>query len=65
MIVLITDFGLEGPYIGQMIARLHAKAADIPVINLFTDVPSFNVKVASYLIAAYRTSCKTLVEKRV
>jgi len=53
MIVLITDFGLEGPYIGQMTGRLYAKAASIPVINLFADVPSFNIKAASYLIAAY------------
>jgi len=53
MIVLITDFGLEGSYIGQMTGRLYAKVAGIPVINLFADAPSFNIKAASYLIAAY------------
>ena len=53
MIVLVTDFGLEGPYIGQVMGRLCTMAPSVPVINLFADIPSFNIKAASYLIAAY------------
>src|SRR5205807_2485125 len=35
MIVLFTDFGLEGPYTGQMKAVLHQMAPVIPTIDLF------------------------------
>ncbi|MEJ2346478.1 MAG: SAM-dependent chlorinase/fluorinase [Gammaproteobacteria bacterium] len=53
MIVLFTDFGLEGPYIGQMQAVLHRKAPNVPVVNLFADVPPFDPQGAAYLLSAY------------
>ena len=35
MIVLFTDFGLAGPYTGQVQAVLQQQAPGIPVISLF------------------------------
>lgn len=52
MIVLFTDFGWKGPYVGQMKAVLHEKAPGIPVIDLMHDVPSFDTVSASYLLAS-------------
>ena len=53
MIVLFTDFGLEGPYAGQMKAVLYRKAPNVPVVDLFADVPPFDACAAGYLLAAY------------
>jgi S-adenosylmethionine hydrolase len=53
MIVLFTDFGLHGPYTGQMKAVLHQIAPGIPVINLFADAPVGNPKASAYLLAVY------------
>lgn len=53
MIVLFTDFGLHGPYTGQMKAVLHQTAPGVPVIDLFADAPAGNPKPAAYLLAAY------------
>ena len=53
MIALFTDFGLHGPYTGQMKAVLYEMAPDVPVIDLFADAPSGNPKSAAYLLAAY------------
>jgi len=53
MIVLFTDFGLEGPYTGQMKAVLHRDAPAAPAIDLFADAPAGNPKAAAYLLAAY------------
>ena len=53
MIALFTDFGLHGPYTGQMKAVLHRMAPGIPVIDLFADAPAGNARAAAYLLAAY------------
>ena len=53
MIVLFTDFGLEGPYTGQVSAVLQQTAPGIPVISLFADLPPGQPKPAAYLLAAY------------
>jgi S-adenosyl-L-methionine hydrolase (adenosine-forming) len=53
MIVLFTDFGLSGPYTGQMKAVLHKLAPGIPAIDLFADAPVGNPKASAYLLAAY------------
>lgn len=53
MIVLLTDFGLEGPYIGQLHAAVLKEAPDVQVVNLFADLPAFNPRAAAYLIPAY------------
>jgi len=53
MIVLFTDFGLEGPYTGQVKAVLYQIAPAVPVIDLFADLPAGRPKPAAYLLAAY------------
>lgn len=53
MILLFTDFGLAGPYVGQMRAVLHREAPGVPVIDLFADAPAFDAKRSAYLLAAY------------
>jgi S-adenosylmethionine hydrolase len=53
MIALFTDFGLTGPYTGQVKAILARRAPGIPVIDLFADLPAGKVKPAAYLLAAY------------
>ncbi|MGH7046110.1 MAG: SAM hydrolase/SAM-dependent halogenase family protein [Stellaceae bacterium] len=53
MIVLATDFGLAGPYTGQVKAVLHQLAPGVRVIDLFADLPAANPKPAAYLLAAY------------
>jgi S-adenosylmethionine hydrolase len=52
MIVLFTDFGLGGPYVGQMRAVLAAQAPGVPVVDLMHDAPAFRPKPAAYLLAA-------------
>ena len=54
MIVLVTDFGVEGPYVGQMKAVLHSQAPGIPIVDLFHDLPPYNPRAAAYLLAAYQ-----------
>ena len=53
MIAVFTDFGLHGPYTGQMKAVLHRMAPGTPVIDLFADAPMGNPKASAYLLAAY------------
>ncbi|WP_083251378.1 SAM-dependent chlorinase/fluorinase [Acidihalobacter yilgarnensis] len=42
MIHLITDFDIEGPYLGQMQAVLLRIAQGVAVINLLSDAPLCN-----------------------
>jgi len=53
MIVLFTDFGLAGPYTGQMQAVLQRDAPGIPTVSLFADAPAGRPRPAAYLLAAY------------
>jgi S-adenosylmethionine hydrolase len=53
MIVLFTDFGLEGPYTGQVKAVLYRTAPAVPVVDLFADAPAGRPKPAAYLLATY------------
>jgi len=53
MIVLFTDFGLEGPYSGQVEAVLHAQAPGVRVIHLFSDLSPFDIQSAAYLLPAF------------
>lgn len=52
MIGLFTDFGVEGPYTGQMRAVLHREAPAVPVVELMSDAPAFDIRAAAYLLAA-------------
>jgi S-adenosylmethionine hydrolase len=53
MIVLFTDFSLDGPYTGQMKAVLQQMAPGKTVVDLFADAPVGNPKASAYLLAAY------------
>jgi S-adenosylmethionine hydrolase len=53
LIVLFTDFGLAGPYTGQMKAVLLHDAPGAAVVDLFADAPSARPQPAAYLLAAY------------
>ena len=53
MIVLFTDFGLAGPYTGQVQAVLQQQAPGIPVISLFADLAMFDIQGAASLLPAY------------
>ena len=53
MIALFTDFGLAGPYTGQVKAVLHREAPGVAVVDLFADAPSRSPRPAAYLLAAY------------
>ena len=52
MIVLFTDFGPAGPYVGQMKAVLAREAPSVPVIDLISDAPAFHARACSYLLGA-------------
>lgn len=53
MIALFTDFGVGGPYVGQMHAVLAQQAPAVPVIDLFHEVPRHDIRAAAYLLPAY------------
>jgi S-adenosylmethionine hydrolase len=53
VIVLFTDFGSNGPYIGQMTAAIYGLNNEAKVITLFANAPSFDPVASAYLLAAY------------
>lgn len=53
MIALFTDFGLSGPYTGQVKAVLAQRAPAAPIVDLFADLPPGKPKPAAYLLAHY------------
>ncbi len=53
MIVLFTDFGPRGPYVGQMIAVLRRHAPEVAVVELLNDAPAHEPLAAAYLLAAF------------
>jgi len=52
MILLFTDFGANGPYLGQMEAVLRLVSPSSPVINLLSNAPMGEPVLSSYLLAA-------------
>jgi S-adenosylmethionine hydrolase len=52
MIALFTDFGVKGPYLGQVQIVLQQQAPDIPVVNLIADAPQFSPHASAHLLAA-------------
>lgn len=52
MILLFTDFGWQGPYVGQMHAAIRMAAPAIPVVDLMHDAPAFDPRASAYLLAA-------------
>lgn len=52
MVCHFTDFGLAGPYVGQMRAATAAIAPDLVQIDLMHDAPTFAPRPSAYLLAA-------------
>lgn len=53
MFILFTDFGVAGPYLGQMKAVLLRAAPRLPIVDLFADAPACDPHLAAPLLAAY------------
>jgi hypothetical protein len=53
VIVLFTDFGWNGPYVGQMKAAIARVAPSVPVIDLLHDAPAHEPRLAAYLLASF------------
>ncbi len=52
LIYFFTDFGVEGPYLGQMETAVLEKVPLARVINLMADAPVSNPRASAYLLAA-------------
>jgi len=52
VIQLFTDFGLDGPYVGQLRAAALRGAPEVPVIDLVHDAPTFRPDLAAHLLRA-------------
>lgn len=52
MIQIFTDFGLDGPYVGQLRGALARAEPGVPIIDLMHDAPTQNPRLAAYLLAA-------------
>ncbi len=52
-IVLATDYGVAGSYVGQLKCAIYKIAPNVQVIDLIHDLPAFNPKAAAYLLASY------------
>ena len=49
---LFTDFGVAGPYLGQVRGVLLSAAPGVPVIELMSDAPACRPRPSAYLLAA-------------
>lgn len=52
LIALYTDFGLTGPYVGQMKAAIYRELPNARIVDLMADAPVHNPRAAAYLLAA-------------
>ena len=53
MIALFTDYGLHGPYLGQVQAVLHRLLPGEKIVNLLADAPRNDPRASAYLLAAF------------
>jgi len=49
---LFTDFGVSGPYVGQMKSVISTASSANVIIDLMHDAPRFNPRASTYLLAA-------------
>ena len=56
LIALFTDYGTEGPYVGQVHAAIHAVAPGVKVIDLMHDAPRNDPRASAYLLAVLAPS---------
>ncbi|MGR9072852.1 MAG: SAM hydrolase/SAM-dependent halogenase family protein, partial [Gammaproteobacteria bacterium] len=54
LIVLFTDFGGGGPYVGLMESVIRRLSPDAGIVNLVSNAPKGNPRSSSYLLAALR-----------
>jgi S-adenosyl-L-methionine hydrolase (adenosine-forming) len=59
LIALFTDFGLNGPYTGQVKAVLLSETPGVDIIDLFADAPAYDAQASAYLLAAYAAELPT------
>ncbi len=52
LILLFTDFGIGGPYVGQVKAVLSARIAEVRMIDLMHDAPAHDPRAAACFLAA-------------
>lgn len=52
MLILYTDFGYKGPYVGQMKGVIQQVAPGVPVLDLMHDAPAWDPKASAYLLPA-------------
>lgn len=53
MLLLCSDFGHNGPYVGEMTAAARRTApAATPIVQVMHDLPAFNPAASAYLLAA-------------
>lgn len=52
MIFTFSDFGLQGPYVGQMRAAILRDFANARIVDLMHDAPPGNVRASAWLLAA-------------
>lgn len=53
MILFVTDFGNDGPYIAQMKAAVRRNGYGGDVLNLFSDIPTYSIRSGAVLLQAY------------
>lgn len=56
MILLFTDYGPGGIYVGQVKVALQRHAPGVPVVDLMHDAPAFSVQAGAHLLAALAAS---------
>lgn len=52
MIGIFTDFGVLGPYLGQVQIVLQQQVPHVPIVNLMADAPRFSPHASAHLLAA-------------
>ncbi len=53
MIVLFTDYGVTGPYLGQVESKIYDLVPQSCVFTLMADAPAHNPKASAYLLCAF------------
>jgi S-adenosylmethionine hydrolase len=54
MILLVTDYSLNDPYVGQLKIVLHSLAPGVPVVDLLHGVADFNAHAGAHLLDALK-----------
>ena len=52
-IVLATDYGVSGAYVGQLKSAIYTIVPDARVIDLIHDLPAYNPRASAYLLASF------------